>query len=145
MLMVLGQWLHFQNHCTGPTSFHLSLEMMTALMWLILSESSRRTTQLAHKLLRFWVVLYTTRNTLGPAPLQRPGFRWFRSWARTWHCSLGHAVAASQVPQLEGPTTKVYNYVLGGFWEKKHKKKDQQQPLAQVPIFRKKKKIGNSC
>ena len=45
------------------------------------------------------------------------------------------------MPQLEGPTTKkIYNYVLGGFGEKKQKKKaDWQQLLAQVPILRKKK------
>ena len=47
------------------------------------------------------------------------------------------------MPQLEGPTTKIYNYVLGGFGEKKQKKKeDWQQLLAQVPIF-KKKRITN--
>ena len=38
------------------------------------------------------------------------------------HCSSGHAEAASHMPQL-GPTTKIYNYVLGGFGEKKQKKK----------------------
>ena len=27
------------------------------------------------------------------------------------------------MPQLEGPTTKIYNYVLGGFGEKKKKKR----------------------
>ena len=36
------------------------------------------------------------------------------SWARTWHHSSGHAEAASQMPQLEGPTTRKYNYVGGG-------------------------------
>ena len=47
---------------------------------------------------------------------------------------------ASYMPQLEGPTAKVYNYVLGGFGEKKpKKKKDLQQLLAQVPIVKKKK------
>ena len=56
--------------------------------------------------------------------------RWFRSWAQTWHCSSGHAEAVSHRPQLEGPTAKIYNYVLGGFGEKKQGKK---------------KKIGNSC
>ena len=42
--------------------------------------------------------------------------------------------------QPEGPTTGIYNYVLGGFWEKKQKepKKDWQHLLAQVPIFKKK-------
>ena len=47
------------------------------------------------------------------------------------------------MPQLEGPTTKIYNYVLGGFGEGKKKQekkeKDWQQLLAQVPIFKKKK------
>ena len=45
------------------------------------------------------------------------------------------------MPQLEGPTTKIYNYILGGFGEKKagkKKKKGWQQLLAQVPIFKKK-------
>ena len=27
------------------------------------------------------------------------------------------------MPQLEGPATKIYNYVLGGFGEKKEKNK----------------------
>ena len=27
------------------------------------------------------------------------------------------------MPQLEGPTTKIHNYVLGGFGDKKEKKK----------------------
>ena len=40
------------------------------------------------------------------------------------------------MPQLEGPTTKIYSYVLGGFGEKKQEKiKDWQQLLAQVPIL----------
>ena len=55
------------------------------------------------------------------ASLQGPGFRWFESWARTWHHSSGHAEAESHMPQLEGPTTKIYNYVLGGFGEIKEK------------------------
>ena len=40
------------------------------------------------------------------------------------------------------PATRIYNYVLGGFGEikqKKKKKKDWPQLLAQVPIFKKKK------
>ena len=40
------------------------------------------------------------------------------------------------MPQLEGPTTKIYNYVLWVFGEKKaEKKEDWQQLLAQLPIF----------
>ena len=55
----------------------------------------------------------------------------------------GHVEAVSHMPQLEGPTTKIYNYVLGGFGEKKTIKKEEeeedwQQLLAQVPIFKKK-------
>ena len=67
------------------------------------------------------------------------GFRWFGSWARTWHRSLGHAKAASHIAQAEALRTRMYNYVLGGFGEKKKKKRDWQQMLAQVPVFRKKK------
>ena len=75
------------------------------------------------------------------SPLRHPGFRCFRSWAQTWHCSYGHVEAASHMPQLEGPTTTIYNYIMRGFGEKKQKKKeDQQQLLAQVPIFLKKEK-----
>ena len=48
------------------------------------------------------------------------------------------------MPQLEGPATKIYNYVPGGIWggkaEKKKKRKDWPQLLAQAPIFKKKKK-----
>ena len=73
-----------------------------------------------------------------------PGFHRFGYWAPTWHCSSGHAALASHVPQLEGPTTKIYNYVPGGFGEKKKenkkKKKKIDNRLAQVPIFKKKKK-----
>ena len=53
-------------------------------------------------------------------------------------CRHGHAEAVSHVPHLEGPTTKICNYILCGFGEKKQKKKDLQQLLAQVPIFKKK-------
>ena len=52
-----------------------------------------------------------------------PGFHWFGSWVWTWHSSSSHAETASRMPQLEGATTKIYNYVLGGFWEKKQEKR----------------------
>src|SRR3712207_7195740 len=56
---------------------------------------------------------------------------------RSWHHSSGHTEGASHMPQLEGHTTRIYNYVLGGFGEKKRgkkrkKKEDWQQLLAQV-------------
>ena len=51
------------------------------------------------------------------------------------------------MPQLEGPTTKIYNYVLGEFGEKKQKEKKNR--LATVVSsganLSEKKKIGNSC
>ena len=44
------------------------------------------------------------------------------------------------MPQLEGPTTKIYNYVLGELGEKKQTKKKIGKLLAQVPILKTKKK-----
>ena len=69
------------------------------------------------------------------------GFRWFGSWAWTWHHPSGHAEAASHIAQPEALTTRTYNYVLGGFGKKKEEKRkaDWQQMLAQVPIFKNKK------
>ena len=49
-------------------------------------------------------------------------------------CSSGHAETASHIAQPEGPTTRTYNYVLGGFGGKEEKKEDWQQMLAQVSI-----------
>ena len=59
------------------------------------------------------------------------------SWVRTWHRSSGHAEVASHIAQPEGPTARIYNYVLGGgrFGEKKRKKRRR----------RRRRKIGNSC
>ena len=42
---------------------------------------------------------------------------------RTWHCSSGHAEAASQMPQLEGPTTKNIQPCTGKLWGEKGKNK----------------------
>ena len=44
-----------------------------------------------------------------------------RSWAQTWPRSSSHARVASHIAELEGPTTRIYNYVLGDFVEKKKK------------------------
>src|SRR3712207_7037461 len=52
-----------------------------------------------------------------------PVFRWFESWARTWHCSSDHAEAASHMPQLEEPTTKNTQLCTGGLWGEKGKNK----------------------
>ena len=54
--------------------------------------------------------------------------------------SWGGIPHATTRPQLEGPTTKIYNYVLEGFGEKEEEDdNDWQHMLAQVPIFEKKK------
>ena len=65
----------------------------------------------------------------------------FGSRVQTWHRSSGHIEAASHIPQLKGPATKIYNCVQGGFGEIKlgKKKKDWQQLLAQVSILKEKK------
>ena len=49
-------------------------------------------------------------------------FRWFESWARTWHCSSNHAEAASHMTQLEGPTTKNIQLCTRWLWREKRKK-----------------------
>ena len=61
------------------------------------------------------------------ALLRRPRDRWFRSWVQT-HTPLlkpcsSHilSVAASHIEELEGPTTRTYNYVLG-LWGGKKKR-----------------------
>ena len=51
------------------------------------------------------------------------GFHRFGSWAQTWHRSSGHAEVASHIAQPEALTTRIYNYALGGFGEKKKKGK----------------------
>ena len=55
------------------------------------------------------------------ALLRWPRVYRFKSWAWTWHCSAGHAEAASQMPQLEGLTTKNIQLCTGGLWEKNEK------------------------
>ena len=61
-----------------------------------------------------------------------PGFCWFRSWAWTWHHSSGRAEGASHIAQPEGPTTRIYNYILRDFGEKKQKNKKKIGRLATV-------------
>ena len=48
------------------------------------------------------------------ALLWQLGFRWFKSWAQTWHRLSSHAEAASHMSQLEGPTTKNAQLCTGG-------------------------------
>ena len=60
------------------------------------------------------------------ALLQWSGFHQFGPWAQTWHCSSSHAEAAPHVAEPKGPTTRIYNYVLGVLWEKKKKEKSRR-------------------
>ena len=53
------------------------------------------------------------------------------------HRSSGHAKVVSHMPQLEGPTTKIYNYVLGGFGEKEEKLKIKKKKRAYCPYLKK--------
>ena len=57
-----------------------------------------------------------------------------------------HAEVASHTAQLEGPATRIYNYVLGGFGKKKKKgRKDWQQMLAQgQSLLKQRKKERNA-
>ena len=59
--------------------------------------------------------------------------KWLSSHAPLWRPrvllvrSSGHAEVASHVPQLEGPTPRIYNYVPGGFGEKKAERKRKKK------------------
>ena len=50
-----------------------------------------------------------------------PGFHQFGSWVQTCHHSSSHAEAVSHIAELDGFTTRIYNYLLGGCGEKKKK------------------------
>ena len=62
--------------------------------------------------------------------LWRHRVRWFGFWAQTYHHLSSHAEAASHIEELEEHTTRISNYILWGFGEKK-KEEDWQQILAQ--------------
>ena len=46
-----------------------------------------------------------------------------------------HAVAAGHIEELEGLTTRIYNYVLGLWGEKNKREEDWQQMLTQGESF----------
>ena len=64
------------------------------------------------------------------APLWRPGVSLVQILGADMAPLISHAEVASHRAQPEGPATRRYNYVLGGFGEEKKKEK---------------KKIGNRC
>ena len=55
-------------------------------------------------------------------PLRWPRFHRSGCWAQPSTTASGHAETGSHTADPEGPTTGIYNYVLGGFGEKKKKK-----------------------
>ena len=61
---------------------------------------------------------------------------------KTWHCSSGHAEAVSHVAQPEALTTRIYDYVLGGFGERKGKKSRLATDVIPGANFKKKKVSG---
>ena len=80
----------------------------------------------AHIDLKMTIIWGWPRGRVFKFPLSAAGgpvFRWFESWARTWHCSSNHAEAASHMLQLEGPTMKNIQLYTGGLWGEKGKNK----------------------
>ena len=57
------------------------------------------------------------------APLQWPRVLPVQILGADMHHSSGHAEVASHIAQPEGPTARIYNYVLGDFGEEKKKEK----------------------
>ena len=62
--------------------------------------------------------------------LEAQGFTGLDPGCRQGTASSGHAEVASHTAQPEGPATRIYNYVLGGFGEKKTKEKKNGRRLA---------------
>ena len=71
-----------------------------------------------------------------PAPLRRPRISQFGSCMGNYPT---HAVAASHIEELESPTTRIYNYVMG-LWEGKNNRGRLETDVSSGPIFLKKKK-----
>ena len=61
-----------------------------------------------------------------------PGFTSSDPGHRPAHHLSSHTEAASPIEELEGPTTKIYNYVLG-LWGGKTKKENSGRFLIQEP------------
>ena len=51
---------------------------------------------------------------------------------------IKHAEALSHVAEPEGPTTRIHNYALRGFGEKKKKKRRLATDVSSGPIFKRK-------
>ena len=102
------------------------------------------------KIIQFYLLLtlhFTLKTVLVLGPAPRPS----GSVHALHFCSLGlagsdpgcgHGTArqASHIAHPEALTTRIYNYVLGGFGEKENKKEDWQRLLAQVQSLKKRKK-----
>ena len=56
-------------------------------------------------------------------PLQWPGASLVQILGADMALLISHAEVATHIAQPEGPTTRIYNYVLGGYGEKEEEKK----------------------
>ena len=70
------------------------------------------------------------------APLQQPRVSPVRIVGVDLAPLISHTEVASHIAQPEGPTTRIYNYVLGGFGEKE-KKRILATDASSGPIFKK--------
>ena len=111
--------------CLFPTLYG-PIECVLCIWLLLLNNMSVRFTR--HVRIVFLAADPVTAWLSSRAQLQGPRVR---SWARPRNQSLGHVEVASHMLQLGGPTTKTYNYVLGGLGEKEK----QENKVA----------MGNSC
>ena len=75
------------------------------------------------------------------ALFRRPRVYQFESWVQTWHRSLGHAEAASHMPQLEGPTTKNTQLCTRGLWGETGKIKSLKKKSIAAASLKRTKKI----
>ena len=75
------------------------------------------------------------------APLWQPGVSPFQVLGMdlTPLISSGHAETVSHIAELEGPTTRIYNYALGGLGRRRREKRTLATYVSSGPIFKKKK------
>ena len=71
-----------------------------------------------------WLSLHT--------PLQRPRVLLFPKLVRTQHPSSNDAEAASYIAELEGPTARIYNCMLGVLLGEAEKKKRETRKRSKI-------------
>ena len=71
-----------------------------------------------------------TEWLLSRAPLWRSRTSLVRILGADLAPLISRPEVVSHIAELEGPTTRIYNYVLGGFGEEKEKKRKEKKRLA---------------